>query len=418
MTSTNLRLATFSLLALAAFSGCGGGNDNNGAPSCPQSSSANNPAIPAGNNILPVSVSTSPYPNAPVNQPLVSVTICVPGTAQCQTIDNLLLDTGSYGLRIFKSLINISLPAVSDPNGNTLAECVGYLTGSQWGPLAVADVVMGGETASSVNIQEVDSTFPAGIPASSDCVSGVDTSPSNAGYNGIIGVGLVANDCGSGCTDPEATYYFSCASGSCSPEVVDAAHQTQNPISLMPTGFNNGVSLTLPSVTACGTTGATGYLALGVGTQSNNTPPAGVNVIKADPTFLTMLTNFQGVQNHQSFIDSGSNTYGIYPTGNVQSDLGNCGGGADGFFCPTDSPTYSATMQAASGGSQVTVPFQIVNSYSLIDSGNSAFSTLGSYGLSGEFDWGINFFSGRTVYVVITSTTNTSGIGKGPLWAF
>jgi hypothetical protein len=423
MTSANLKLTALSMLAtvgMMSFAACGSGDDNGGAPDCPQNSSPDNPAIPSGANILPVTISTSPYANAPVNQPLVSVTICVPGSNTCQTIDNLLLDTGSYGLRIFRSLINISLPAVVDPgnSSNTLAECVGYLTGSQWGPLAVADVIMGSEKASSVNIQEVDAGFPTGIPSTSDCHKGADTDAATAGYNGIIGVGLVSNDCGTGCTDPQATYYFSCNSGTCSTETVDAAHQTQNPISKMPAGFNNGVALTLPNVDPCGDTGTQGYLALGVGTvANNNTPPASVNILKADPTFLTMLTTFQGTQNHNAFIDSGSNTLGIYPSGSVLQDLGNCGGGANGFFCPTDSPTLSATMQANTGGAQATVPFQIVNSFSLIDSGNNAFSTLGSYSVNDEFDWGINFFYGRTVYVVIKGST-ASGLGTGPLWAF
>lgn len=429
----DIKLVTASFLAvvgLTSFAGCGSGDNTGGAPDCPQSTSANNPALPSddqgnnpGQNIIPVTISTSPYADAPVNQPLVSVTICVPGTGTCQTIDNLLLDTGSYGLRIFRSLISINLPAVTDPastilHPTTLAECVGYLTGSQWGPLAVADVIMGGEKASSVNIQEVDATFPTGIPASSDCAKGADTDAAHAGYNGIIGVGLISNDCGTGCTDPQATYYFSCSgSGTCSNETVDAAHQTQNPISKMPANFNNGIALTLPTVGACGSSGVAGYLALGVGTQSNNTPPVSANILAADPTNLTMITTFQGAQNSNSFIDSGSNTLGLYPTGNVLQDLANCGGGANGFFCPTDSPSLSAAMQANSGGAQMTVPFQIVNSLSLVGSGNEAFSTLGSYGVYGEFDWGINFFYGRTVYVVIKGSS-ASGLGNGPLWAF
>jgi hypothetical protein len=420
-------LVVGTLTLFATFSGCGGGNNTNSAPDCPQSTSANNPVVSTASNVVPVTVSPGSY-IAPGNQPMVSATICVPGTSTCQTINNLLLDTGSYGLRIFRSLITIALPQVTNPDllhpSNILAECVGYLTGSQWGPLAVADVILGqgsGQKASSVNIQEVDASYPSGIPAGSDCASGADTDPAHAGYNGIIGVGLVANDCNVGCSDPTATYYFSCSGSSpCtipSPGVA-AAYQTTNPISKMPAGYNNGVSLTLPSVGACGNSGVSGYMTLGVGTaQSNNPAPAGVNIVPADSTFLTMLTTFQGVQNHDSFIDSGSNTYGIYPSGSVADDLTDCGGGAEGFFCPTDSPTYSATMQGIANGSVVTVPFEIVNSLSLVNSNNNAFSTIGSFGNSGEFDWGIDFFYGRTVYLVINNKT-ASGLGTGPLWAF
>ena len=34
------------------------------------------------------------------NEPCATVTICQPGTGNCSTINNILIDTGSYGLRI------------------------------------------------------------------------------------------------------------------------------------------------------------------------------------------------------------------------------------------------------------------------------------------------------------------------------
>src|SRR4051794_26707098 len=34
------------------------------------------------------------------NEPCASATVCVPGTGQCQTITDLLVDTGSVGLRV------------------------------------------------------------------------------------------------------------------------------------------------------------------------------------------------------------------------------------------------------------------------------------------------------------------------------
>ena len=47
--------------------------------------------------------------NSYPNKPCVSVTVCSPGTSTCQTISDILLDTGSTGLRIFKSLLTASL---------------------------------------------------------------------------------------------------------------------------------------------------------------------------------------------------------------------------------------------------------------------------------------------------------------------
>jgi hypothetical protein len=317
---------------------------------CTEISSADNPAPPVGSNIIPITFGTAPYANPPVNQPLVSVTICVPGTNHCQTIDNLLLDTGSFGVRIFRSLISIALPAVNDPSnvgaGFAQAECVGYLTGSQWGAIVQADVQMGGQTASGVNIQEIDASYPSGIPTSSDCASEAAVDPASSRYNGIVGVGFLTNDCGSGCVTSQSTNYFKCAEGStCTSAPVSAQYQTENPVSKMPQGYNNGVAITLPAMGYCGRSGLTGYLALGVGTEQNNTPQLNVDVLKADPIDLTIHTVFEG-QQYRAFIDSGTNTYNFNPPASEAGELADCGSGslAPGFFCPSDSPNYSATM--------------------------------------------------------------------------
>ena len=55
----------------------------------------------AGPNVLPVNVSCG-Y----VNEPCVSVIVCNPTNTNCVTVDNILLDTGSYGLRVFASAIS------------------------------------------------------------------------------------------------------------------------------------------------------------------------------------------------------------------------------------------------------------------------------------------------------------------------
>src|SRR5271168_4830164 len=57
-----------------------------------------------GSNVLAVSVGNC-GPSSYFNEPCVTIKICSPGTTQCQTIPNVLLDTGSYGLRLFSSVI-------------------------------------------------------------------------------------------------------------------------------------------------------------------------------------------------------------------------------------------------------------------------------------------------------------------------
>src|SRR5579872_1335178 len=91
------------LLVIGAFgllTACGGngGGTPAGVPIPP----------PAGQNVVPISVNGGPLltanpPSAYTNGAFVSVNVCVPGTSTCQTIDDVLVDTGSFGLRILGS---------------------------------------------------------------------------------------------------------------------------------------------------------------------------------------------------------------------------------------------------------------------------------------------------------------------------
>src|SRR6185437_14533522 len=104
-----------------------------------------------------------------VNAPYVTVTICAPGTSNCATIDHVLVDSGSVGLRLLRSAVPSSLGLVNNKDsaqGNTLAECVEFGAGVSWGPISTVDLKIAGEKASSLPIQIVDDSF-ASIPA--DC---------------------------------------------------------------------------------------------------------------------------------------------------------------------------------------------------------------------------------------------------------
>src|SRR5664279_5010150 len=51
------------------------------------------------NNVLPIVVDLGPLNNY-ANGSFATVTVCTPGTSTCQTIDHVLVDTGSIGLRL------------------------------------------------------------------------------------------------------------------------------------------------------------------------------------------------------------------------------------------------------------------------------------------------------------------------------
>ena len=82
------------------------------------------------------------------------MTICRSGTAACESISGILIDTGSFGLRIFGQVNHLTLTTETAPNGNPIAECVPFGSLSTWGRVAYADVKLGGEPAiSKVPIQ-------------------------------------------------------------------------------------------------------------------------------------------------------------------------------------------------------------------------------------------------------------------------
>jgi hypothetical protein len=360
------------------------------------------------NNVLTVTVNGGVAPGGYPNEPCVSVTVCSPGTSTCQTINNILLDTGASGLRIFKSVLTgVSFTQIASGSGS-LTECVQYSDGSaDWGPVQTAEVILGGEPAVRVPIQIIDSTFGT-VPGS--CGS-PDTTPEATGFNGILGVGLFTEDCGSTCASfPGNGIYYSCSGSSCTATTVPLIDQVQNPVSLLPVD-NNGVILQIPSVPLGGAVSVNGTLVLGIGTQSNNTP-SGVTMYPANSSG-NFTTIFNSRTYNDSFIDSASN--GLFFNAGSISALTTCASGtAADWFCPSSTQSLSATTEGYAGSPSGVVSFQIGDADTLFQTSNNVFVELG--GPDTSFDWGLPFFLGRSVYVGIDG--KTSILGTGPYWAY
>ena len=389
-------------LSLALATGCGGGG------SVGSRASSGGGAPPTADNVLSITVngslcsSSSSYPN----KPCVSVTVCTPGTSTCQTINDILLDTGSYGLRIFKQVLNVSLTQVTS-GSDSIAECIQYGDGSsEWGPVQMASVILGNEPAVQVPIQVIDSTFgstPVGC-------QNADKSPTDAGFNGILGVGLFAQDCGPGCSNStDNGMYYACSGSGCSGTAVALSIQVQNPVALLPQD-NNGVIVQLPSVPQGGLPSVNGYLVLGIRTQSNNAP-SGVKTYAADQNG-EFTTNFKGIS-YGSYIDSGSN--GLFFPSPSGSLLPNCPSPNSAWYCPSSTTSLSATNTGASGSPSGVVSFQIGNFDSLTTSSNNVFAGIGGDG-AGDFDWGLPFYFGRNVCIGLEG--RESSLGSGPYWAY
>jgi hypothetical protein len=399
------------VLACAFSSACGGSSGSSTKNAAPV-------VAVSGANVLPIAVNSGPA-GLYVDGAFASATVCVPGSSTCQTIDGLLVDTGSSGLRILSSALTVSLPQLSTSGGTTgqaaasepIAECLPFLGSYTWGPVQAADVEIAGEKASSLPVQVLsDTAYPVpqgctnfGLPSAN--------SLSTLGANGILGVGFYAQDCGAACAAAGTAnpgLYYTCPSSGCQVAAVSATQQVQNPVSLF-SSDNNGVIIELPAVSAPAAS-LSGSLVFGIGTQSNNALN-GATVYAADQNG-NLTTAYKGKSYSTSFIDSGSNGY--YFLDSTTTGIPDC---TDlvGFYCPSSTQNVSATVQGANGNSG-TVSFSIANADTLFSNNtDTVFNQLGGPS-SNMFDFGLPFFFGRNVFTAIEGKPTPGG--TGPYWAY
>jgi hypothetical protein len=368
-------------------------------------------------NLIPVSVNGASC-NAYPNEPCVSVTVCTPGTDICQTVDGILLDTGSFGLRIFKQVLNI--PLTQDMTGSgSLAECYQFLSFTFWGPVETAGVILGSEPTVSVPIQVVDYTFSS-IPSS--CINPI-MNPLDIGFNGILGIGPLVQDCGPLCATNSFGIYYACSDSTCTGTTVPLANQVPNPVSMLPQD-NNGLIVQLPNVPLGGSESLRGNLVLGIGTQSNNMPPEWVTTYQTDQTGA-LTTIFNGASfTDSSIMDTGSSTF-FFPSPFGASNtpyaglLPDCGSiypyTYPGAFCPPSITNLSATIVGTAGSPTGEISFQIGNADSLTSTPNEVFRDIGETQF-GVFIWGMPFFIGRDTYIGFEG--QTSVLGSGPFIAY
>ena len=402
------------LAALLALAGCGSGGGGSDSSAGGDGTVGVAPAFAP--NVLAITIDGGPPGVNAVNVPYVNVTVCSPGTTQCQTVDHVLVDTGSAGLRIVASVLNSSLllPPQTDGNGNNLAECAVFFDGFSWGAVRIADVVLASQTAGSIPIQLIgDPAFPS-VPAScSGTAARAKNTVQGLSANGILGVGPFLQDCGAACarTAIAGTYYI-CPQGGCQPVVTSLARQVPNPVARLPVD-NNGVIIELPALPASGASRVIGALTLGIGTAGNN---ALGSAAKFD---LDRSGNFRTTYNGRTstaFVDSGSNGFffpdpGI-PTCSTTSPT-------PSFYCPPATLALTASIQGATNGQTQGVSFSVADATALISNAPTfkAFNNLGGPSAgSTSFDWGIPFFFGRRVFTAIEGQNTPAG--AGPYIAF
>ncbi len=343
--------------------------------------------------------------------PFVNVTVCRPGTAVCATVDHVLVDTGSTGLRIFDDAIAaLALPPVSGASGNVVGECAQFVSGVLWGSVRSADVKIAGETAASISIQQVADATLTSIPGSCASAGANISTVAALGAKGILGVGLFKQDCGAACAALAiAGTYYECTASTCTSVAMSLARQVANPVIAFGTN-NNGVVLVMPAAPPGGTATLAGALIFGINTQSNN--QLGPATIYATNSVGNFTTTYKGSTLTSSFLDSGSNALFFADATIPLCTL------SVGFYCPAATLALSAVNTSPINGASGTVSFTIEN-VDQLDNSVTAASLGGGAGRRfrrNTFDWGSPFFFGRTVFVAIEGADARSG--TGPYWAY
>jgi Protein of unknown function (DUF3443) len=405
-----MRMGLGLALCLSAIS-CGGGGGGGGG----SGTTTPPPPPPPAANTTSVIVDQGPA-NGSVNTLFTSVTVCVPGsTASCQTIDHIQVDSGSYGLRLLAPVLTLTLPVETLSNGNSLVECTQFVDGYSWGPVALADLTIAGETAKSLPVQVIgDSRFTT-VPTTCSGTGTQEDTVATFGANGILGVGPFQLDCGNCDTVANGLYYACATATNCVETLVPTTMQVPNPVTSF-AADNNGVIIDLPTVAPTGAVTVSGQLIFGIDTQSNN--QSGTQTVLTLDGAAELLMTFNGQTLAQSFIDSGSN--GIYF---ADSSIALCTTtGFTTFYCPANTLSLGLSIQGANNGVMVNnLVFTVGNTETMLQANPTfnAFPELAGTlptGNAGSFDYGLAFFYGKRIAVAVEGSKTS--VGTGPYIAF
>ncbi len=443
------------ITGLMVLAGCGGAHSTSSTSTTTSSSSADTATL---------SVNLGPTGNY-TNGIFTSVTVCAPGsTTSCTTIPDVLVDTGSVGLRVLGSnaenvsasqVVNLGLTQITDPSsGEPEYECVQYGDLSYtWGPVQLATVTVGGETSShlpgiaantGIPIQVITTAAPPQTiqygtgtadnpcltyPNTNDTVfsggADDDTVAALLGANGILGIGNFPQDCVTASTNycsSEVTGMYMGYDADTGGGIVEGAtpvgDQAWNFVSALPAD-NNGTQVSLPSVAANGAATASGTLTFGIGTESNNGMSSqAIYELDEDGNFATASYNsitYTSTNSGGTFIDSGSNALYVSDAGTLGTTDCASADFAD-FYCPTSTLNLLPLGLAGYNSTSTSVSLVIANTESLVGTGSAAFDDLGGPSCISSstspcspatdyWDLGLPFFFGRPLYVGISEGT-------------
>jgi hypothetical protein len=301
----------------------------------------------------------------------------------------------------------------------------------------LANVQIGGETASNVAVQVIENPSLFTVPASCLAMTVNPTLPNGGnantvatfGANGILGVGPYPYDCGSACEantivatgeSQSGWPYYICPTGqACEQAAVPYGAQAINPVAFFSSSDNNGVMITLGMVSATGAVSAAGTMYFGIGTQSDNALGSATVYALNSSEFIDTVT-YNGIA-YSTFnvFDTGSNALSVAD----HSTLGIADCSDNSFYCPSTTLNLSNIALAGDGGvGSGDVSLSIANADSLLNSNPTFFvyNNLGADGGSSPagdlWDFGLPYFYGKTIFVGIAGTTVPGGASAPNGW--
>lgn len=355
-------------------------------------------------NVVRLTVRT---PRSGFNRLVLSVTVCEPDRGRCATIDDVMVDTGSTGLRLEASAVPswLRLPSLLGPDHQPLAECLHFVHDDAWGLLYRADVRMGGLTAPRLPVQIIadgDDPQPASCPRST-------VRPTS---NGTLGLSPDLTDCRGPCRqDPSHPGYYTCRDGTCVPVQgdVEPAYRLPNPVPALPR-HNNGFVVELPAAPPGGAAEIAGTLTFGVGTSATNQLGAS-HVLPLDG-HGRYTTVHDGRRYPASIIDSGTETYVL-----ADDHLPRCESLAWAYCADPERQLESDMI--GDDGARFPMRFEVGDYRAIRDRrvGVSDRLAVAADPASPTFVWGAPFFMGKRVSIVLDgkAVPGASGL-TGPLY--
>ena len=355
------------------------------------------------------------------NRSYITLTICQPSTNNCQTIDHIIVDSGSTGLRINQAALSLSGLTALSSAGEPIYQCMQYAAGYAFGPVMSADVKIAGESAFNIPIQIFEYDNNPSVPES--CTNGVQ--PANLitgfGANGIIGINPISNPN----NDYTAGGVYTCNANTCTevndPNTTISQILNINPIAAF-ANDNNGAIFNLPAVNTASSESITGTLTFGLNTQTNNQVPTTINKLLGDSSTNYWPVGFflanTGSQNTLAMFDSGTPYYAIYTP-----LLALCPTPFNYLYCPTsDSYALISMLSNFTGGSST--PFaSVIANYSSLGGFAMIMPNLGGPQdpLNTQTLYGLPAFFGNNIYLGFKGSGDIGAntpLGQGPAWGF